>query len=762
MTIFEAAKKYKNTEGLYCIAFKSLNKLYGKLGYAGAGSKDYSRLQSYPASVQFLDFFPGHYWDKDVHKTLEARGHAKFLSSVLLLNDSEWTEISDTESWKTNCEQAIQITYNTQDTFYNLKLPNYDFDSLQKVCIEKAFEDLSTKGKHLIHAETGAGKTPMFYGVLNKFTPKDILIITWKPNVIDEFKKYVKGDGHGFLPWRWIYDSFVWCESLKELTEAKLTNKHRIVAISAYKMMANEYSSESKLNWIFSVKWDCLGLDEVHYGAWSMEHFADEDFEDEVISGSSAQKFFAKIKFKMLFALSASPYPNMAFSSFWKGAISQLTFVQQHELKDAVLAGTNTNPCDARYAFLPERHYWIHPVDDKITKLSLEHGLTDFSIQSLFIDPELRSAAKQTLRTLRVGGIGDDDPLGETDMFTPFTGLETRDHVIMRQNRTIATDTVFDLMSKDTFYDEYKFTKNYDRNKLNETFKNHKAMFVTTGGNMTGWDMSSLNKLIYTCEPHSPTQLMQDIGRIVRIDKNKPRADVIFMTSQLKIDYIVATLAKGWCSIKPENETNETWIQKNLKYSKIALYGTQWELLDWRYINNCINRQYIENMSNGKLEKPLVDLVWLAKMNNLGIQSNKHSNLTFGKNQLKHGASTQKYGQKRSKNSSKKAESNYEDNCLEALKISSLLIMFVARHYKKYVTVKEIFDNETDITQISSGIAKSWEGLKSHIDYDELQKMVNTGVIGKMKLDYEGSYQTVHEDLVPRFREIINAVFGLK
>jgi hypothetical protein len=758
--IFEAVEKYKNTEGLYCISYSYNGKLYGKLGYAGKSDKHagYSRLAGYPSVVNFLGFFNGHYWDKDVHKILEARGDAKFLSSILFLNDSEWTEIVSEDKWRAACELAIQITYKTHDTFYGLTLPNYEFDTLQKGVIKETIKDLVKGDKHLIHAETGSGKTPMFYGVINGYCewPTTTLIVTWKPNVLDEFKKYITGDDHGFLPWKWISENFRWIDMNSPTAKDDFnepSDKHTIVAISAYKMMCDEKNAtkDKKYNWIFKQTWDFLGLDEVHYGAWSMEHFADEDFDDEIISGKAAQSFFAKIKSDKVLALSATPFPNMAFSSYWEGHISQLTYVQQYQMKEAVISGKNTKKCDARYAYLPERHYWIQSVDPAIYDSQTAKGKTEFSIQSLFLDPEMKLYANQILRTLRIGQAGDLDP-DDDKKYVAFTGCEKKDHVIFRQNRIVATETVFDLMESDTFYDQYKKTVNYDRAKLNDIFKNPKAMFITTGGNMTGWDMSSLNKLIYTCEPHSPTQLMQDIGRIVRMDKGKTQADVIFLSPELRVNYIVATIAKAWCAIKPENETDESWIEKNLKYSHICLYGNQIVELNWKAVNAMINQQYIDDMKGGKLEEPLIDLEWLDSVDNLGIKKDKHGALTFGKNPMKKGASTLKKSVTKKQKGAKAPTTKDEiDNRAAGLKISSLLIMFIAKHYKNYKTAEDIFANEDDICNVNDAIKNNWNELKEHIKYDVINRMIQTGAIEEVKISYEGSYQTVPVEIVSKY-----------
>jgi hypothetical protein len=756
MTIQEAGTKYRGKEGLYCVSLKKDKKLYGKLGYAGKGKSDeYSRLSTYPLFVKFLGFFPGNYWDKDVHKTLQTRGKATLTKNILFSDDTEWTEITDENTWLKDCEEAIQITYKTHDTFYGLSLPNYNLDSLQKIVVNETYNGLQISDRHLIHAETGSGKTPMFYSVINKFnSPQDILIVTWKPNVIDEFRKYIIGDGNGFLPWKWIYENFIWCNSKEDWINAEGLGKHRIFAISAYKMIHDEKLNlkDKKHNWIFDIKFDILGLDEVHYGAWSMEHFADEDFDDDTITGRSAQMFFAKIIANKKLALSATPFPNMSFSNYWNGHVSSLTYIQQCKLKEKVITGKNKIPEDSRYQFFPERSYYIAQVSDIIVENQFAKNKNEFSIRDLFLEEELLPYANQTLRTLRIGTSTDDDPDYEAPHLA-FNGCETKDHVIFRQNRRIATENVNKLLEADSFYDQYKKTTTYDRDDLNKVFSNPKAMFITTGGNMTGWDRSSLNKLIYTCEPHSPTQLLQDIGRIVRIDSSNPKkkSEVIFLSPELRINYIIATIAKAWCAIKPETESDESWIQKNLKYSKIYLYGNKLIELNWKYINNAINSQYIENLKNGKLEEPLIDMEWLASVDNLGIEVYKHGALKFGKSQMKKGGLNKKIkvNKKKTIPRIKEEVSNRE----HALKVSSLLIMFTAKHYKKYKTVQEMFEKENDICKINEAIKKNWKELKQHINYKELQKIVDSGAISKIKIDYDGAYQTVHETFIPDIRK---------
>jgi hypothetical protein len=773
MTIFEAAEKYRNVEGLYCISCQHNGRLFGKLGYAGHSDKHagYSRLAEYTSPVKFLGFFDGHYWDKDVHATLEARGDAKFEKSVYRLNDTEWTEIKSEDDWLRNCELAIQITYDTHDTFYLKTLPDYSLDSLQSSCVKHAVKDLVEAKKHLIHAETGSGKTPMFYATCNELSERlgrslDIIITTWKPNVIVEFKKYIQGDSKGFLPWKWITANFVWVKSKDEYNELINSGdtRSRVIAISAYRMMYDErrHVKDKKHSWMFRINFDVLGLDEIHYGAWSLPSFADDDNEDdEQFSGKETQAFFKKIKFEYILSLSATPYPNMSFSDFWRDRYSQLTYVQQSMLSRDVKSSKNTKKSDQRYKHFPKRVYRIFVVDPEIFKKQIEQGKSESKIDSFFLDESLKLYAAQMLKKLRVPTIEDDDPTIVNDPV--FTGIEIEDKVIFRQNRVRATNCVRSLLEADPFYREYALETGYDRDALETMFNEHrKAMFITTGGNMTGWDRSDLNKLVYTCSPHSPTQLMQDIGRVVRIYKGKETATVIFLAAELSINEIVSTIAKSWCAIKPANETDESWIQKNLKFSEVSLYGKISKTLNWQDFNKSINEQYLSDATNGKFESLIGNIEWLKDNDYLGLKGNKHGGLSFAKSPFKLKASEAKKKTRAQRNIEDEIDEHVELEEKPAdehrlLKISSIIIMYVAKHYTKYKNVVELFKHEDDILKLLKIDKSTFDEMiqNSVFDFEKIQKLVTTGAITKCKLNYEGDYRTVAEQLVPQFEEKI-------
>lgn len=571
MTLKEAINKYGKKKGLYFLYYFDpiTNEHYYKLGY----SKDItSRFKSYPLTVSVIHFFEGEYYDKPCHSQLKKWGF-KFSRGVVVMDDTEWMLARDSKrddeehlKWAT---EAINVVYNEHEDYRLLNLPTFTLDSLQEKVKKETLEDyINGSNRHLIHAETGSGKTLIAYNVaieLFNSSPgnKSIIALTWKPAVLQEFEKYINGNDNGYLPHKNIKSNFVYTDdpkqALKYLNDETL-GKHIVIGVSAYKLMAEKRSNGEKKSWkeVFSYKHQLLIGDEVHYGASGPSFLSDLTDEEDVEINDS--KFELKINFDRILALSATPFPNMAYSDYYRGHISTITYVEQCELRDAVITGENTKSEDQRYKNLPTTRYFIKTVNSDVKEQSLKNGRTDFNIQSLFIDEKLKPYANQTIRGLRVAKPGDADLFGDEDHIV-FDGTEKNDHVIIRTNRIKAASTLNELFTSDDFFDNYvkynSVEKGYNKDQLESIVENNsKTMFITSGGLMTGTDIPKWNKLVYFSEPKSPMTLGQDVGRIKRIYPGKKFSDVVFNSPDLEItlDYI----AKSWCAIKPEEETNET------------------------------------------------------------------------------------------------------------------------------------------------------------------------------------------------------------
>jgi len=772
MTLRDAIEKYGKKKGLYLLHYYDSirDKHFYKLGY----SKDItSRFKFYPITVEFLHFFEGDYYDKPCHDKLRKWGF-KFEKEVVVLNDTEWMHAKDNKEdnlehlkWAT---EAINVVYGEIEDYRLIHLPEFKNDSLQSRVIEETLEDFDNgSNRHMIHAETGSGKTYMAFKIAIRLDTKVNMIFTWKPGVLLEFEKYINGNENGYLPHKDIKGKFDYTEDPTIALDWLINGNEKdfFIGVSAYKLMAEVRGSKKVKLWkeVFKYKIDLLIPDEVHFGASGWAFLGDllgvddtNNIDDEFIS-----KFNFNIEFDKLLSLSATPFPNIAYSNYYDGHRSTITYPDQCELRDDVISGRNTNAEDQRYKYLPTKRYWIKEIKDDVYAQSVKAGKTDFAITDLYLEDNLKPQAAQTIRGLRVAKDGDTDLFGDEDHIV-FDGTEKEDHVIIRTNRRKAATNLCNLFTSDNFFENYvkydAIVNGYDKNKLEALINEHKkSMFFTAGGLMTGTDIEKWNKLIYFCEPHSPCTQKQDEGRLMRLKEGKEFADIIFNSPDQSLT--ISTITKSWLAIKPKNETDESWIQENLKYCSVAIYGKGYKELKWQDINNAINKVLLRNASDGKISEQLFTPAaysFLKENNFFGITTDKHGKLVFGKSGFGKKGSKTKIGKKRTNNKGSKKEENTDDMNLFT-KISSIFIMYIKVQYAK-TKINDVYhlinSKINELVELLNSDIETVNKLVKFIDISVIQRLIDTNAIEELPIFYDGSFMAVKKDLATRMSKKFN------
>jgi superfamily II DNA or RNA helicase len=781
MSLQEAINKWGQKKGLYLLFYQNpdTGECFYKLGY----SKDItSRFQQYPLTVRVLHFFVGeNYFDRPCQTQLRKWGF-KFRTNVVNLNDTEWMEAlngirNDEEHLKWS-QEAINVVFHEKEDYRLLHLETYKPDSLQQPIIDETFRDLMSQRinpRYLIHAETGSGKTLMGYKIALKIVKSlpdkkatIIVILTWKPKVLIDWESYVNGNENGKLPHKDLRGAFKFttdAEQAKKWIKDPEDDRAIVIGLSAFKLMVDAKkedadeedpkSYQKKWNFIYNYRIALLITDEVHYGASGKAffHLTAEEEEDNYES-----KFDGQFQFDKLLALSATPFPNLRYSDFYHGHLSKLTSDEQVALREAVRSGKNIEERDQRYKDYPDVDYAIIQCDLEVQENAISSGRDIFSIDYLFIDPTLKPYANQSLRKLRTATMKGEDP-GDDLEGPPFTFLEKYDHVIVRTRRRIAAQNAIQLFDNDSSYDEYiKIDgpgSGYDKTKLDKILnENSNVMFGTAGGLMTGCDMPSMNKLINLGTIKSSVTLAQDVGRIRRIYPGKDRALVVFLSPD--VETTLVDIAKSWCIIRKEGESEEDAVKRNPSFDKVALYNIDsFRMANWNDFNSALNKAYLREAESGRISSQLFTeegLHFLIQNVFINLKIDKKGKIVLVKSKYKRGQSTTRVitDSSRDKNKNGTKEVDYT-KLLSAIASNFILILKSDRNG----SAREIIERNVEVLAefCNTNLETIHLLFANGVNWSAVQKLMDSGAIDLLPDNYEGSFQTVPESLADKMEK---------
>lgn len=277
--------------------------------------------------------------DTDFHTFLEKR-------SIYQTRDNrEWFEVP-------GGVPVIQTLWN--DFIFGISRPDsYEMRPEQMECCEQAvrtFRDGSTK--FLINAKPRFGKTFTTYQIIKKMGYKNVLILSYKPQVFDSWR----GDLENHV------DFHNWSGS--KATDGMPDSETNIVFESFQQLLSkNGLKKNPKTKWIYGHKWDLVVLDEEHYGTKT----------------ENAGKVFSALKrgYKLL-KLSGTPYKTILNGEFNEEQIFNWTYVDEQKCK---------NSGSSHHQNMPTMRFNTFKVHPDIVKMAEELGYVEedgFRIEKVF------------------------------------------------------------------------------------------------------------------------------------------------------------------------------------------------------------------------------------------------------------------------------------------------------------------------------------------------------------------------------------------
>jgi hypothetical protein len=254
-------------------------------------------------------------------------------------------------------------------------------------------KEKGNKGKpphFLWNAKMRFGKTFAAYQLAKRMGWHKVLVLTFKPAVQSAWEEDLKCHVD-FKGWQFI--------SPGGLSYAKADKKRPFVCFGSFQDYLGRNPStggiKAKNEWVHSTNWDCVILDEYHYGAWresAKELFEAEDKKEiEFGEGEGIEDFdeeIMPITTDGYLYLSGTPFRAIASGEFIEEQIYNWTYSDEQRAKRD-WKGPN-NP----YAALPRMVLLTYQLPDAIREIAMQGEFNEFDLNVFFSAESIGDKAK--------------------------------------------------------------------------------------------------------------------------------------------------------------------------------------------------------------------------------------------------------------------------------------------------------------------------------------------------------------------------------
>jgi len=242
-------------------------------------------------------------------------------------------------------------------------------------------DDKKSTPHFLWNAKMRFGKTFASYKLAKEMGWKKILVLTFKPAVqgawSDDLKSHVDFEG-----WQFISPD-------GDLAYEDADKKRPIVCFGSFQDYLGKNKStggiKTKNEWVHATHWDCVVLDEYHYGAWresARELFNAEDGKEaEFGQGEGIEDFdeeIMPITTEAYLYLSGTPFRAIASGEFIEEQIFNWTYSDEQKAKSEWKGKDNP------YSALPRMVLLTYQLPEAITQVAEEGEFNEFDLNVFF------------------------------------------------------------------------------------------------------------------------------------------------------------------------------------------------------------------------------------------------------------------------------------------------------------------------------------------------------------------------------------------
>ena len=316
--------------------------------------------------------------DHDIHRHLRARG--------IHNTTHEWFKCTVSQV-RAAVVAVRERTANVEDRTLSFDLRPEQRDAVERTAdyFEKAKTEQTGHTPHFLwNAKMRFGKTFAAYQLAKEMGWTKVLVLTFKPVVVhawsEDLMRHIDFEG-----WQFITRA-------GGLTYEKANKKKPIVCFGSFQDFLQQTTNgaiKPRNEWVHSTNWDCVILDEYHYGAWRENakglFGADEEESGEVAGEVTKEEqvfdeSILPITTGAYLYLSGTPFRALASGECIEEQIYNWTYSDEQRAKRD-WKGPGPNP----YASLPRLVLMTYTLPDDIRQVAEEGEFNEFDLNEFFL-----------------------------------------------------------------------------------------------------------------------------------------------------------------------------------------------------------------------------------------------------------------------------------------------------------------------------------------------------------------------------------------
>ena len=314
--------------------------------------------------------------DKDVHRHLKAQGVPN--------PEGEWFEC-DLDTVKATIHAVRSRQLNAENRSLSFGMRPEQTEAVQKAAkyFHSQEAEQGDKAPHFLwNAKMRFGKTFASYKLAQEMGWKKVLVLTFKPAVQNAWEEdlitHVDFEG-----WQFI-------KAMNLPDEGEPDVKVPYVCFGSFQDLLGKNTStkgiKTKNKWVHTTHWDCIIIDEYHFGAWrenakDLIGGGERKEEVEFSQGEGIEDFdedILPITTDAYLYLSGTPFRALANAEFMEDQIYNWTYSDEQSAKEKWEGEDNP------YRALPRMVLMTYQLPDSIREIAMEGEFDEFDLNEFF------------------------------------------------------------------------------------------------------------------------------------------------------------------------------------------------------------------------------------------------------------------------------------------------------------------------------------------------------------------------------------------